>query len=103
MANKKGLYGKIRSEAKKIKNNSLTGYIVRPIFTMSGNIEFIAEGKIFVEIYREEEIKFIVNGMRVTLSGRTLEMCFYNRHTVKITGFIINIEFENTKSEERYD
>ncbi len=103
MALKKGLYGKIRSEAKKIKNNSVTAYIVRPTFTMSGNTEFIAEGKIIVEVYSEEKIKFTVNGMVVTLNGRALEICFYNKHTAKISGFITDIEFENIKKEERYE
>ncbi|MBR3996475.1 MAG: YabP/YqfC family sporulation protein [Clostridia bacterium] len=95
LSDSKGIYRKLKSKAVGIKSNSISGYIKRPTFNLSGNRELFAEGKISVEKYGDTEIVMCINGMTVSVSGRGLEMCFYNRYTVKLSGFITGICFDN--------
>ncbi len=94
MQNRKNIYKTLKSELREIKNESVMGYIKRPNFSMSGNKEFFAEGNISVDIYTQERIVFIASGTKVLIDGRSLSICFYNRNTMKVSGYIIKIEFE---------
>ncbi len=90
----KGIYGRIKAKTESLKENSAFEYIRRPLFTLSGNRELIAQGSISVEKYGETEIMIKVNKMTVTATGTGLAMCFYNRNTVKLSGYIKAITFE---------
>ncbi len=91
---RKNVYRRFRSELQAIKDDSVVDYIKRPSFQMSGNKEFFAEGIISIEIYTQENISFFASKLKVNVSGRELTMCFYNRNTIKISGYITGIEFE---------
>ncbi len=91
---RRNLYRRLKDEIKAISDESVAGYIKRPSFQMSGNKEFFAEGIIAVEVYTEEKIIFDASNLKVYIRGRGLCMCFYNRNTVKISGYIIGIDFE---------
>lgn len=95
MADRRTIYTRVSHKLRNAKNNSVTEYITEASFRIMGNRELFAEGNIKVEKYADTEIVLTVNKMRVALSGRGLSMCFYNKHTVKITGFITGIGFES--------
>ena len=94
MHNKADICRRIKSKARQMKDDSVVQYIKRPVFTLSGNREFVAQGHISVEKYTDTEIILRVDKMNVTVSGSSLLMCFYNRHTVKLSGFIASLDFK---------
>lgn len=98
MRGKRRIYAHLKDGIKQIQSNSVSGYIKRPNFNLSGNREMFVEGHISVEKYDDNEIALSVDEMTVFVNGRELNMCFYNRHTVKLTGFITDIRFEHTCS-----
>ena len=83
----------LMKEIKEIKDNSVVEYLRRPAISISGNREMIVEGKIQVKKYSEELINFYVNNMDVTVTGSDLSLCFYNKKTMKITGYINNTNY----------
>ncbi len=97
MQSKKNICRRIRKEIREIKDDSVIGYIKRPNFSMSGNREFFAEGNISVDVYTDEIITFSASGICVRIEGRSLSMCFYSRTSMKITGYIIKLEFEKIR------
>lgn len=97
MGKRKNIYRKIRNELREIGDTSVIGYIRRPCFSMSGNREFFAEGNISVEAYTEEMITFAASGMYIKVQGRDLSLCFYSRTSMKITGYITSLEFDEVK------
>ena len=99
MPDSKSIYKRIKNKAIGMKNNSVSEYIKRPTFNLSGNRELFAEGTIKVEKYGDSEIILCINEMRVSVSGRGLVMCFYNRYTVKLSGFITGISFDNVSGD----
>ncbi len=90
----KNIIKKIRSGTERLIDNSPMEYIRRPLFTVSGNKELIAQGDISVEKYGEEEMRMNVSRTSVTVLGRGLTMCFYNKHTVQLSGYILSISFD---------
>lgn len=94
MPDKRNIYTRVYQKLKNAKNNSVAEYITGASFNIMGNRELFAEGNIKVEKYTDTEIVLMVNKMRVAVSGRGLCMCFYNKHTVKINGFITGIGFD---------
>lgn len=87
------LYRRIKLKAESISEDSAFAYLKRPVFTLSGNKELIAQGRISVEKYGEEETVIKVSGMTVSAYGRGLAMCFYNKTTVKLSGYITSVNF----------
>ena len=94
MSDNRSIYKRIYHKLKNAKDNSVAEYITGASFNILGNRELFAEGSIKVEKYRDVEIVFVVNKMRVSVFGRGLSMCFYNKYTIKITGFITGISFD---------
>lgn len=89
----KNILRRIKAGTESIMDNSPAEYLRRPLFTLSGNRELIAQGEISVEKYGETEIIVTVSKTEVTILGRGLAMCFYNRHTVKLSGYITSVSF----------
>ena len=87
------LFGKLKAKTKGFIDNSPLEFIKRPLFTICGNRELIAQGNISVDKYGDTEMKVQVGKLYVTVCGRELTMCFYNRHTVKLAGYITDINF----------
>ena len=93
MSKRSELGRRIMKKAASIKEDSVPAYLRRPVFTLSGNKELVAQGRISVEKYTEEETVIKISGMTVSAYGRGLAMCFYNKTTVKIAGYITSISF----------
>lgn len=94
MSGMKSLYGFLKKEALHMKHNSLGEMVKNPEFYIFGNQELYAQGHISVDKYSETEIFLTVDKMKVYITGRGLSMCFYNRKTVKLDGFITGITYE---------
>ena len=91
---RKRLFDSIRRRMRKTGQNSVAAYLKRPNFTVSGNRELFAEGRIHIESYGRELIGFTASGSRVRVCGRELTMSFYNPHTLRICGVLASIEWE---------
>ena len=93
MSKRSELGRRIRMKAASIREDSVPAYLRRPVFTLSGNKELVAQGGISVEKYTEQETVIKVSGMTVSACGRGLTMCFYNKTTVKLSGYITSVSF----------
>ena len=94
------VYRSIKAKTVRIMDNSPMQYLKRPLFTVSGNRELIAQGDVSVDEYGENRIVMMIGKMKITICGRGLMMCFYNRYTVKLTGVITDINFYELQGED---
>ena len=94
MSKQRDILRRIKRKAESIKEDSALAYLQRPMFTLSGNRELIAQGSISVEKYTQEKIVLTVSGMTVSADGRNLVMNFYNKNTVKLSGYITALNFD---------
>ena len=91
---RKRLFEAIRREIRRTRQSSVAAYLKRSVFTLCGNRELFAEGKIHIQSYGREEIRFSASGSGMCVRGRELSMSFYNPHTLRIGGVLTSIEWE---------
>ncbi len=96
---KNNLYQKLICEIKKIQKDSLISFLNKPNIQILGNDELFAEGIISIYKYTKEEICFSVNYLALEISGTELEMRFYTKTSIKVTGIIDSVSFLNCKKE----
>lgn len=87
------------SRIEKIRKDSLISYIDKPNIQILSNEELFAEGIISIYKYTKEEICFNVNSLYIGITGRSLEMKFYTKTTIKVSGVIECVNFENSNKE----
>ncbi len=85
---------RVKNAARRIREDSALRYIKNPLFTMSSNREFIAQGNITVEKYEDTEVILMIGQLSITALGRGLTLCFYNKYTAKLQGYITSVNFD---------
>lgn len=93
------LFENLKDEIKKVRKDSLISFLNKPNIQMFGNDEFFAEGIISIYKYTKEEICISVNYLAIEIFGVNLEMKFYTKTVIKITGIIDYVSFQNCKKE----